>query len=174
MDYGHDGVIWHQHSNKLMLAILELWPEKKIPINDLGAGHGYYVSTLNYLGYHARGFDSTDLGNKNVELLDVTKPFPIDIYPYERFLSFEVGEHIPLKDCYGLLDNLAQGGDVIMSWAIPNQEGIGHINCQSNEWVIERMTNRGKVFNKEKTAFLREYVKGCHCSWFQKTLMYFD
>ena len=174
MDYGHDGVIWHQHSNKLMLAILELWPDKAAPIYDLGAGHGYYVSTLNYLGYNAKGFDSTDLGNKNVALYDITKPLFLASPYKERYISLEVGEHIELKHSYGLLDNLAQGGDVIMSWAILNQEGIGHINCQSNEWVIERMANRGKVFNKEKTAFLREYVKGCHCTWFQKTLMYFD
>jgi hypothetical protein len=60
-----------------------------------------------------------------------------------------------------------------MSWAVPGQAGIGHINCRSNEWVIEQMAKRGYRFNEERTASLREAVKNCHCSWFRNTLMYF-
>jgi hypothetical protein len=172
IDYGKEGVIWHQHSNKLMLAILDLWHQKEVSVFDLGAGHGYYVSTLSYLGYDAHGYDITNLGNSNVHVRDISKPLDYD-YQKDRCLSFEVGEHIPLEQSKVYLDNLALFDEIIMSWAVPNQEGIGHINCQSNQWVINEMAKRGKVFNKGKTAFLREYVKGCHCTWFQNTLMYF-
>ena len=89
-------------------------------------------------------------------------------------LSLEVGEHMPAELTDGYLDNVTRfWGDVIMSWAIPGQAGIGHINCRSNEWVISSLFDRGYQLHHKKTAELREAVKDCHCSWFKNTIMYF-
>lgn len=170
--YDAEGVIWHQHSNKLMLKILEMF-DKDVPVIDVGCGHNWYVSVLKHLGYQAIGFDLVDLGSKYFGVWDVTKPIP-DLAVKTNILSLEVGEHIPEDLSAGYLDNLTQfKGDVIMSWALPGQAGIGHINCQPNEWVQQQMKSRGYVLDHILTDQLRKAVDGCHCSWFKNTLMYF-
>lgn len=169
--YDLEGVIYHQHSNRLMKKILELF-DVNTPVIDLGCGHNFYVSVLNYAGYNAIGVDNVDMGSRFFEKHDITHPY---YFPSNaNIISLEVGEHIPPILAKEYLDNIASGyGDVLMSWATPGQAGVGHINCQSNEWVIEEMRKRGYDFNKKITNDLRKAVEDCHCSWFKNTLMYF-
>lgn len=171
-DYGQEGVIWHAYSPRLMKKIIELFP-KETPIIDLGCGLNNYVNILCYLGYSAIGVDFTNLGSNNFVQANLTKP----IYEGQRKLnviSLEVGEHIPAEFAAEYLNNVTKfGGDIIFSWAIPNQEGIGHINCQDNDWVRDEMFARGYKEISEKTAELRDSIQECHCTWFRETLMYF-
>jgi hypothetical protein len=178
--YDLEGVIFHQHSNKLMVEILKLWPDKNIPVIDLGCGHNFYINVLRYAGYvDVLGVDNVPLRSVDV-IMDITKPIhhpSVDgiRVKLRRVISLEVGEHVPanLSDAY--LDNLTSfGGDIIMSWAIPGQSGVGHINCQTNGWVVEQMAKREYEINYEKTKQLRVAVNGCHCSWLINTLMYFE
>lgn len=192
--YQNEDVVWHQHSNLLMLKMLELWPDKNIPIIDLGCGHNWYASVLNHLGYKAIGVDGVLL--KGVDYcMDITKThltklqsektaysfreyliqiLPNDLRDKINIISLEVGEHIPTELSEGYFKNLTSfGGDIIISWAIPGQAGIGHINCQPNEWVQIEMFKRGYLFNHSYTLELREAVKNCHCNWFKNTIMYF-
>jgi hypothetical protein len=175
--YDLEGVIYHQHSNLLMKKILELWPDKNIPIVDLGCGHNFYVSVLRYAGYWALGYDIVDLGSKYFSQSDCTKPILLtadDRQVETNVISLEIGEHIPYDKCFGYLDNVTSfGGDVIMSWAVPGQAGHGHINCQTNHWVLEKMDNRGYRLDLELTNELRQAVQDCRCTWFKNTLMYF-
>lgn len=184
--YDLEGVIYHQHSNLLMKKILELWPDKTIPIIDLGCGHNFYVTVLNYAGYDCvHGVDDVDLelGWPLFSTADITQKMSmnwcsdyIDKTGVEKInvISLEVGEHIPFDKCFGYLDNIAAfGGDVIMSWAVPGQAGHGHVNCQTNEWVKAQMAERLYVIDNEKTEELRQAVADCRCTWFKNTLLYF-
>lgn len=174
--YDKEGVIWHQHSNKLMVKILEYF-KKDTPVIDLGCGHNFYVSVLRYCGYDAWGTDKVYLGSSYFFAGDVTIPRPQESINTDKInvISLEVGEHIPADKSQQFLNNLVSfgGGDILLSWAVPGQAGVGHINCQTNEWVIEQLANRGYIIDKEKTQSLREAVNGCHCTWFLNTLMYF-
>lgn len=184
--YDLEGVIYHQHSNKLMKKILELF-KKHHAVIDIGCGHNFYVQVLEYAGYMAVGCDLVDLGYRHFFMHDVTKPIH-DIYKPAtvgtivghmdaskvNVISLEVGEHIPDEEAGGYLDNLcAFNGDVIMSWAVPGQAGVGHINCQTNDWVRDQMAQRGYSLCPFRTKELRIAVNGCHCTWFADTLMYF-
>ena len=171
--YSNLGVIWHQHSNRLMEAVIKLFNKEKVVL-DFGCGHNFYVSVLRHLGYSAIGFDMVDMGSKYFIQKDITKEFRFPVTAVSNIISLEVGEHIPaeLADIY--LDNItAYKGDIIMSWAVEGQAGIGHINCRNNDWVIEQMNKRGYNLDKDKTDFLRKAVISCHCNWFLNTLMYF-
>ena len=171
--YENEGVIWHQHSNKLMEYLLKLWNNKEEPILDLGCGHNFYMTVFTYLGYDcALGYDSTDLFSKRAIIADITKP--LNIEGYEHILSLEVGEHIPKNIEQGYFDNLCKGKDLVLSWAHIGQAGVGHINCKKQEDVIFRIENRGMRLNKEITAEMRRAVVGCHCTWFIKNLLYFE
>lgn len=170
--YDLEGVIWHQHSNLLMKKILLLWPDKNVPILDLGCGHNFYSNVLKYAGYESVGIDAVDFRGVDI-VADITKKLD-KITIKANVISLEVGEHIPLELSDNYIDNVCKfGGDVIMSWAIPGQAGVGHINCQPKEWVIEKMAKRGYKHDQQITNELREAVTGCHCTWFQHTLMYF-
>lgn len=172
------GVIWHAHSPRLMTKLLELWPDKSRRIVDLGCGLNYYITVFNKAGYkYAFGIDAVDCGSRFAEVHDLTKPLPINQGAPMNVLSLEVGEHIDYEGSLIYLDNIvavAQGGEVIMSWAVPGQAGHGHINTQTNAWVIEQMESRGYVINPELTLQLREAVRECKCDWFRNTLMYFQ
>lgn len=174
--YDLEGVIWHQHSNKLMKKILEIWPDKSTPIVDLGCGHNFYVSVLQYAGYDAIGLDMVDLGSKYFRNRDITEPcyFSNGRAIKKNIISLEVGEHLPPEKSDAYLDNVtAFGGDILMSWAVLGQPGVGHINCHDNHWVIQKMKERGYHMDFQMTHDLRQAVVGCHCTWFMNTLMYF-
>lgn len=199
--YDLEGVIWHQHSNRLMKMILELWPDKKTAIVDLGCGHNFYVTVLLEAGYTAMGYDAKRLHGIMICQIDLTEEindhFLIEechieirdqqksiekhwVFPIHdkirNIISLEVGEHIPYEKSFIYLNNLVKisnGGDILMSWAILGQAGHGHINCQENVWVEKNMSNRGYDIDHKKTLQLRDAVVDCHCSWFKNTLMYF-
>jgi hypothetical protein len=201
--YDLEGVIWHQHSNLLMNKILELWPDKAIPVVDLGCGMNYYSNVLSYAGYKSVGVDGTTLNGYRTDIIesDLTEKYIDEIYDehsgsglkkitlkdylcqrvhgftYEKpgnVISLEVGEHIPSEKADAYLDNLTSfGGYIIMSWAVPGQAGHNHINCQTNDWVEEQMDKRGYRLDLEVTEEIRQSVSNCHCTWFKNTLMYF-
>jgi len=171
-EYGMDGVVWHQHSNRLMLKLLELLPKDEF-VSDIGCGLGYYIYCLRYAGYHACGYDSLNILNSPyIEQVDLTKQKPLHIK--QNIISFEVGEHIPKEFEENYLDWICSGESlVIMSWAVAGQDGVGHVNCQNNDYVIGKMREQGFAFLPSMTAELRESVHGCHCTWFRNTLMAF-
>lgn len=186
--YQDESIIWHQHSNLLMVEILKYF-KKDTTVIDLGCGHNFYCNVLRKFGYHTISFDGNILtdeviefditSNELIEGVDeiINSPFERNHFIETNVICLEVGEHIPYEKSINLLNNIteiANKGDVLMSWAIPGQAGIGHINCQSNLWVIEQMEKRGYRLDEEKTASLRKILQRCHCSWFQNTIMYFN
>jgi hypothetical protein len=193
--YDLEGVIYHQHSNKLMKKILEIWPDNSVPVIDLGCGHNFYVSVLRYAGYDAVGVDMVDLGSNHFIESDITKSFRqvagrntdaqligikksngVELFfpKKHNVISLEVGEHLPPDKSDAYLDNVtAFGGDILMSWAVLGQAGVGHINNHDNHWVIQKMKDRGYHMDFQMTHDLRQAVVGCHCTWFLNTLMYF-
>lgn len=175
--YQNEDVLWHQHSNKLLIKLMEYF-KPGVPVVDLGCGHNWYSNTLKFLGYDSTGVDAVRLNGID-HCLDVTNPNEfIDSRlflpePY-NVISLEVGEHIPANKAEGYFKTLTSfQGDICMSWAVKGQPGIGHINCQNNDWVINEMYLRGYAIDHLKTAELRHAVRDCHCSWFKNTLMYF-
>jgi hypothetical protein len=74
------------------------------------------------------------------------------------------------------LDNLTDGASfVVLSWAVPNQVGLGHINCLPNSTVIGLMINRGFVFLEKETQEARDLIPfSDECPWFKDTLMIFS
>ena len=53
--------------------------------------------------------------------------------------SLEVAEHIPLENEEAYLDNCCKLCEIgcILSWALPGQGGLGHVNEQPNEYVSQ-------------------------------------
>ena len=142
---------------------------------DLGCGDGKYTSFFNENGINTHGFDGnpyTPSITKGVcEVLDLSKPHLFDP-PYDWVLSLEVGEHIPKEFESIFIDNLVNNCKfgIILSWAIVGQHGTGHVNCQNNEYVKEKIQKKG-FRNIEQLEI--QFRADAQISWFKNTIMVF-
>jgi len=166
----------HCFDLNLCLEIENMLAEKKVSnVVDFGCGPGKYVKRLIGKGFECIGYD----GNPNTpkytngvcKVLDLSEKFDLG-NKFECVISLEVGEHIPKKYEKNYIDNLTNHCEniLICSWAIPGQGGDGHINCQTNEYVIEEFEKRGFALNRDLSNSLRN---ASSLSWFKNTLFVF-
>tara|TARA_R110000823_G_scaffold303236_1_gene424566 strand:- start:32 stop:1801 length:1770 start_codon:yes stop_codon:yes gene_type:complete len=142
---------------------------------DLGCGTGAYTKELQSSCTSAKGYD----GNPNTPEISKGLCGVADLTQKQEFdkvdwvLSLEVGEHVPKESEDILLDNICSHSNkgVILSWAVPGQPGDGHINCQSNEYIINKMLDKGFNIDWDSTYRLRENAT---LWWFKNTLMCFQ
>lgn len=165
----------HVFDFNLAVAIVEVLKFYGVKtVVDLGCGLGTYCELLKLAGFPAIGYD----GNKNTPrltdgkcgILDFSEE--IDIGWYDAVISLEVAEHIPEQHEATFLMNVAKTTKrvLILSWAVPGQGGLGHVNTQENEYVIQKMEQHGYTLLPYWSAYLR---KQADLSWFRNTLMVF-
>jgi Methyltransferase domain len=142
---------------------------------DFGCGLGKYVNWLRKVGFEADGYDgnpNTGVLTKGVcRSLNLAERFRLE-RQYDAVICLEVGEHIPKQLESVFLDNLVSHAKemIVLSWAIPGQEGDGHVNCRSSSYVIYQLFKRGFRLQPRWTALLRA---NCSLYWFKNTLMVF-
>lgn len=143
---------------------------------DFGCGHGKYVEYFNKNNILTEGFDGNlftpYLTNNTCSVLDLSQPINLN-KKYDCVLSLEVGEHIPQLYEAIFIDNIIKhtNGLVIISWAIPDQGGYGHVNCQSNEYIKKIFLDYGF----ENKQFIENILRLISFnSWFKNTIMVFQ
>jgi hypothetical protein len=138
---------------------------------DLGCGNGAYTKYLQDHGFICHGFDGSPFTPDFCFKTDFTEL--IDLGKYDNVLCLEVGEHIPKQYETIFLDNICNTAKdfIILSWGVPGQGGTGHVNCQTNMYVMTEMFKRGWIFNKTLTKILRHEST---FSWFKNTLMVYE
>jgi hypothetical protein len=137
---------------------------------------GFYASYLSQEGYTVRAFE----GTPGIEAISLFKPIlpldlsqPLDPALRGQVLCLEVGEHIPAAFEETVLRNLARATEdiLILSWAVPGQGGLGHVNERSNEYIVAKLEALGLQYDPVASAILRGDVGTCW--WFRNTLMIF-
>jgi len=176
---------YHQSSPKLAAWLAGYLP-KEVPVIDFGCGKGFYIYELQKQGFETSGVEGTRLTNTIMPpafifILDLTEP--ITIYEDKTcsrlsscsVLSLEVGEHLPASAQETFMQTLVNhcSKHLILSWAEIGQPGIGHINCRSQEDVIQDVETRGFKLNREATADARANIDD-NCDWFRRTLLVFE
>jgi len=149
---------------------------RSVALIDIGCGNGDYLDYFHDIGFkHVIGYEGTPLGRRDVIEHDLTENLKVRYTG--NVICLEVGEHIPEEHLDTFIDNVSKCVDymcgLVISWAVPDQEGIGHVSCRDNEWVIEQFRRHGLTFIEPKTKELRENVSN-HCAYFRETLMYFS
>lgn len=147
---------------------------------DLGCGNGRYCSIFSSYGWPSVcGYEGTldvdKLGvYENICYSDLSKPVGkiLNSLKYDFVLSLEVGEHIPKQYEQIFINNVCEfvKKDLVLSWAIPGQKGMGHVNERSNEYIIQQFEERGLIFWKKMSDGLR---KRSSLKWFKNTIMVF-
>uniref|UniRef100_A0A0B7A272 Uncharacterized protein n=1 Tax=Arion vulgaris TaxID=1028688 RepID=A0A0B7A272_9EUPU len=131
-------------------------------VASFGDGPGLYKKHLDSLGevISYTAFDGAPycetVTNGVVQFLDLTAP-QFGLEAYDWVISVEVGEHIPAKYEDTYLDNLVRHAKegIVLSWALPGQSGLSHINNKELSAVIEQLNKRGFDINKSAGEPLR-------------------
>jgi len=168
----------HKHDKKLVRSIAGMFNPMKVA--DLGCGDGWYSHYFKQIcgwpivhGYEGNVKQlAKEAFHDDIMIVDLSKIKYIDIY-YDLVVCLEVGEHIPKKHEQKFLDNVERftSKDLVLSWAVPGQDGRGHYNEQPNEYIIKEMAKRGFAYNREKSQILR---KDTTYEWFENTVMVFE
>jgi hypothetical protein len=174
---------WSDHSNHChspqlaenLIALLQNSSHEYIW--DFGCGDGYYLSRLKEAGFKKlsgiEGAPSTQALFQTIISANLAERIEL---PHKGIvMSFEVGEHIRKEQEQNFIDNIARHATrtAIVSWAVIGQDGIGHINCQNNEYIISEFAKRGFSFDSNQTAKLRTGIED-NCAYFRNTLMVFN
>jgi cyclopropane fatty-acyl-phospholipid synthase-like methyltransferase len=108
---------------------------------DVGCGEGHTVAFFAKRGVWAHGIDGMPENVRSsvipIALHDILSgPY---IMPVDLVWSSEVAEHILPDKVDNYLDTLSNGKIVAMTHALPGQHGHHHVNCQPDEYWIEKM-----------------------------------
>lgn len=166
----------HCFDQELCSEIQNIFIENNInQIVDFGCGPGRYVRHFRKSGLNCIGYD----GNPNTpeytdgvcKVLDLSENFELDKV-FQCVMSLEVGEHIPKKYEQIYINNLVKHTSdfLLLSWAVPGQGGDGHVNCQTNEYIINEVCSRGFVLDSNLANRIRS---SSSLSWFKNTLFVF-
>lgn len=164
----------HVMSPELLDKLIKML-DPKLPVIDMGCGRGDYVKGLRAAGFEAIGIEGSILLEHGADIyhLDLTRD-DMDLHIMGHVISLEVGEHIPVEYEQVFLGHLVRNctGVLVVSWALPGQAGIGHVNCRPHEYIIEEVEKRGMKYDIAGTLVLRdgEYNE---TPWFRDTLMMF-
>ena len=170
----NDRGIWlenggHKHDADLSQAIADTLLRHQIKsVIDIGCGDCSYSDYLTERGLECIGYD----GNPNSDrIADFSELQNLGFY--DCVLSLEVGEHIPAEYESNFIANLTNHARklIIMSWAIPGQGGVGHVNECENNYVILLMLERGWRYERHLSDNLRASVSNCY--WLRDTIMAF-
>lgn len=144
-------------------------------IYDFGCGEGKYTHNFIGNGFQAKGFDGNPSTAKisNCSVQDLTDE-SFSLPPVDFLLTLEVAEHVPKHLEDKLINNINKhvnpGGWLVLSWAVIGQGGLGHVNCQNNDYVINKFQSLGYEYNITESMELRKDVK---MFWFRNTIMVF-
>lgn len=142
---------------------------------DFGCGPGWYTTGILKHGIDCKGFDGNPITSQipNCEVQDLTD----ESFRREKVdcvMCLEVAEHVPKEFESKLIDTMdyhvKSGGLLILSWAVPGQGGLGHVNCQANSYVLSIFKDRGYNYNEPLSNFLRDKSS---LPWFKNTILVF-
>ena len=132
-------------------------------VGSFGDGPGAYKREILKLG-EVQLYDAFDgapfceeTSEGRVKFLDLTAPqYGLPIYDW--IISLEVAEHIPNKSESVYLDNIARHcrEGIVLSWAVPGQGGLAHINNRPLEYVLKVMDERGFKIDKKSSKLLQD------------------
>jgi hypothetical protein len=166
----------HAYDPSLAEGLYQFFKEQNVQkMYDFGCGPGEYVKKMRSCGIDSMGYDGNPVTSSipNCEVADLTSNFQLN--PVECVMCLEVGEHVPKEFETALLDTIDRhvlpGGVLVLSWAVPGQGGLGHVNCQTNEYVRTLMTKRGYSSNSAVEDSLR---KRATLQWFRNTILVFQ
>lgn len=171
---------WETEANYVYYLDLRLADElvhffKDASVTEFGAGHGCYTEYLASRNVSIRAFDgSPDIANRTqnlVQTADLSRN--LSLGKSDWVLCFEVAEHVPQKYEETFVKNLDEHNKkgILLSWSsLKPPHGVGHVNPQSEKWVVERFAQLGYRVDAKPTQILRHSAL---FPWFRSNVLVF-
>jgi len=148
----------HAGKTHLFPAVLE-YVKNKYDIRtmiDIGCGPAGMVELAISMGIDCMGVDGdwTVKRNIGVELHDFTKG-PFKIEPRELAYSCEFVEHVEERYVPNYMETFMSCKYALITYAPPGHVGHHHVNCQAEEYWIEKFADHGFWYDVGTTAEIR-------------------
>ena len=157
----------HGRADPVMTNLLAEFIEREQirTISDFGAGLGQYgmdlellfPDSLIYRGYDGAG-DVEVYTQGFLKFFDLTIPLNLPVTDW--VMSFEVGEHVP-ADMEGMVIRNLHAHNcrgVLLSWGIPGQGGLNHINLHDSQYLIDIFQGLGYEHDEAITGHFRSSI----------------
>ena len=158
----------HAMADEDMINLLAKFIEKEdiTTFSDFGAGLGQYGMALEckfpdsllYRAYDGAG-DIEVYTQGFVKFFDFTIPLNLPVTE-DWVMSLEVGEHVP-ADMEGMVIRNLHAHNcrgILLSWGIPGQGGLNHVNLHDSQYLIDIFEDLGYVFDVETTRHFRDSI----------------
>lgn len=160
-------------TDKTLIEFLKTFFKDK-RVGSFGDGPGEYKRLFDESGSLASytAYDGSPFAAENSEGRVSHLDFTIDAFGLPAFdwvLSLEVAEHIPTEFEAKFLDNLARHAKdgIIMSWAVPGQGGLSHVNNRDLKYVIQALDSLGFAHDAEAS---KKVQAACSLSWLKQNV----
>lgn len=136
---------------------------------DIGCGLGFSTKYFASKGLTAIGIEGGENALNNsvydgdVRLHDYTTGSKLnDDELFDLVWCCEFVEHVEEEFADNFLSDFAHGNYVAMTHADVGQPGYHHVNCQSQEYWIKKLEEKGFEFDKEYSEELRSIADLCN------------
>lgn len=163
------------------ILINEFKPKSVI---DIGCGAGMYIKS-----FYDRGIDVVGYEGNNNAITYGLLPEKVIIHDFceklklkksfDLCLCIEVAEHIPKEKANELVQTLCgASNNILFTAGKPGQSGSGHINCQNEEYWIQKFAENNFMFDKKVRDKLKLQIQKLPSliktsNFFYKNLMIF-
>lgn len=166
----------HCHDPYLASVITKfLLTEKAKSVVDFGCGTGAYTKHFLKHRIPAEAYDGNPLTPQITDgigkIQDLSIPFDLG-KQFDWVMSLEVGEHLPKIYEQIFIENLIRHcrKGIILSWAVKEQGGLGHVNTQDNDYIKAIFESYGFINDYVAENRMRTF---CILPWFKKSIMVF-
>ena len=127
---------------------------------DVGSGIGHAAKWFNNFGLETTAIDGLEYNINNslypAIIHDLTNGY------FEKKVDFvnciEVVEHIDETYLNNLMKTLTQGTYVLITHALPGQQGHHHVNCKDSNYWIKNFEMEGYEFLEDDTLKIKEFA----------------
>lgn len=160
----------------LASSLVEFFKEQGGSVLDIGCGAGNFTRAFKDADIECDGYDGApnvvEMSNGLCGVMDFS--VPVFLPSFDWVLCLEVGEHIPAEFEHDFIENLHRLNirGVVLSWAVPGQGGVGHVNERSNDYIRNIFDRLGYWDCLDFEQQLRNSVTISF--WFRNTLMVFE
>jgi len=132
---------------------------------DIGCGLGYSTKYFSKKGLYSVGIEGgiNAINNSVFEGIiiqnDYEKSSALNNESFDLVWCCEFVEHVEEEFINNFLHDFKHGKFIAMSFAEPGKAGFHHVNCQQEEYWIEKIEVLGYKYDKEYTENLREIAK---------------
>lgn len=135
---------------------------------DVGCGQGHTVKYFNDKGIECTGIEgckeaiSSSVIKDRIIQHDFTKGKVKLSKKFDAAWSCEFVEHVEEKYIDNFLSVFDKCKCVLMTHGLPGQVGYHHVNCQSSDYWITKMLDRGFIFDVDESQKIRKMTDRMH------------